>query len=107
MPELPGILKVGGLTFTVRIGMAEDVLEARRRRAETDFGKQQIDISDKVIRTLQRGSLLHEALHCLTWTADLDREWGDKEEGYVTRLEALITMLLVDNPDFVRLFLPE
>ena len=105
--RFPASIRVAGLTYTVRLGAANDLLRAKNIAALTSFRELTIDIQTERVFACQRASVLHEILHCVTSHTNLDTAWGDHEEDYVERLENALDMVLADNPSLVRLYLVE
>lgn len=49
-----------------------------------------------------RDSLLHELIHALAAQTDVNRDWGDLEEGFVSRLTPALLDVLRRNPRLVQ-----
>lgn len=105
--EIPDRLKVGNVRYSVLVGDDEVRLAEHGLAGETNHQQRIIRLSDRMSWEAQRDTLFHEVLHCVTRHTTQDREWGDKAENWVERLETSLLMVFCDNPDLVRMLLPE
>lgn len=97
---LPKVVKISGLKFRMKgqtaIGRAQ--LDSHDAWGLTDKAKQTITVDSDLAPDRARKVFLHELLHCIAHTSSLEREWGDKEEDYVSRLSFGLHQVLADNP---------
>lgn len=72
------------------------------RFGETHFDTFAILIDDSRPLSAMQNTLLHELLHCLSWTYNIPTpvvEGQDEEEEYVSRMDAPLLLLIKDNPE--------
>ncbi len=105
--KLPKQLKVGASVYSVEVGTHNFDLMRSGNIGETDHLTRVIKVNSQMAAQTQRDTLFHEAVHCIARHANLDHDWGDDNEQYVERLETALLMLFNDNPELVRLLLPE
>lgn len=99
--KIPNKIKVGALTYTVRISDYPICIDSREvyGNIEYDFGRIAVR---RDIQSSQRMelTLLHEIIHAITKDRNID--WGDKNEKYTEELAKGIHALIIDNPNLFR-----
>ena len=97
---MPESLKVGGFTYRRRSGPTVELeLATNGNVGESNHEKLEFMISETSSLPHAQKTILHELFHMLAWQTQLGKEWGDKEEAYVTRLTFGLFAVFKDNPD--------
>lgn len=93
----PARIRVLGKPFTISYVPAGDPRLPETERGNSEWNKQAIVIEDNMPHEMEQDTALHEVLHMVEQSMDLDLE-----ETAITRLASGLLAVIKENPSFVR-----
>jgi len=106
--KFPDSIKIGAKTYELVVDQKNQRLhEHCNEFGHIDYDMRVISISTKFPNEQKLDSLVHEVVHGIGRHMELDTEWGEKTENYVSRIANGLNMVLRDNPELLKMLMKE